>query len=365
VIRRFLRLVVALALLLLSGCSSLSYYTQAVHGQLEISSEATPIGQVLADPATDPKVRQRLQLVREARAFATTELGLPDNGTFQSYANLHRPYVVWNVFAAPAFSVTPVHWCFPIAGCVAYRGYFSEAAAQEAGAALRAEGLDVFVAGIPIYSTLGWFNDPVLNTFIGYPDPELVGVIFHELAHQVVYLPGDSVFNESFATAVEDEGVRRWLEHVGSPASYAQYEKAQARKRAFTELLVHTRDRLAAVYEQPGTEERSSGKARVLKEAQTQYADLKRSWGGYTGYDKWFMDTPLNNAKLAAVMLYADRLPAFRGLLAEVSGDLPRFYAEVRALTRLSPTEREARLVAAEEYKLAAKPAGRPGAPSE
>lgn len=331
----------------LSGCSSLSYYTQAINGQLEISRKATPIEYLLADSGTNPKLARKLQLVRRARAFASKELDLPDNDSFRSYANLQRPFVVWNVFAAPALSVKPVEWCFPIAGCVAYRGYFSEAAARQAGAQLRDEGLDVFVAGIPVYSTLGWFNDPVLNTFIGYPEGELVGILFHELAHQLVYVPGDSVFNESFATAVEEEGVRRWFEQSNNPAAYAAYLRAQQRKREFIALLVRTRDRLAGAYAQAQPpEERKAAKARILQEAETEYAALKQSWGGYAGYDRWFADSPLNNAKLLAVTLYADQVPAFAALLAQSGGDLPRFYAEVRALAQLPQAQRDARLAA-------------------
>jgi predicted aminopeptidase len=332
----------------LSGCSTLSYYTQAINGQLEISRKATPIDYLLADPATDPQLQRKLELVQRARAFASRELGLPDNDSFRSYADLQRPFAVWNVFAAPAFSVKPVEWCFPVAGCVAYRGYFSETAARQAGARMQAEGLDVFVAGIPVYSTLGWFNDPVLNTFIGYPEGELVGILFHELAHQLIYLPGDSLFNESFATAVEEEGVRRWFEQAHDPAAYAAYLRAQQRKREFIALLVRTRDRLAAAYGRAEPlEERKAAKARILHEAEAEYAALKRGWGGYTGYDKWFGDWPLNNAKLLAVTLYADRVPAFAALLAQSGGDLPRFYARVRSLAQLPQAERDPRLAAA------------------
>lgn len=340
------------AFLALTGCSHVSYYAQAIHGQAEISHKAALIDDVLADPATDPRVVQKLQLVQRARAFASEELALPANGTFRRYANLHRPFVVWNVFAAPEYSVTPVEWCFPIAGCVAYRGYFSEAAAREAGASLRADGMDVFVAGIPVYSTLGWFDDPVLNTFIGYPEAELVGLIFHELAHQVVYVPGDTVFNESFATSVEEEGVRRWFERADNAAAYAEYQQAQARKQDFIAFLMRTRDRLAAVYEQSGpNEQRKLDKTRVIERAGQDYAALKQGWGGYAGYDKWFTDGPLNNAKLLSATMYADQVPAFRTLRAQAA-DLPRFYETVRALAQLPISEREAHLAAAKDYKL-------------
>lgn len=352
-----MRVTLLLAMLLaLSGCSSLSYYTQAINGQLEISRKATPIDSLLADPGITPELERKLKLVQRARAFASAELGLPDNDSFRSYADLQRPFVVWNVFAAPAFSVKPVEWCFPVAGCVAYRGYFSEAAAQAAGAALRAEGRDVFVAGIPVYSTLGWFNDPVLNTFVDYPEGELVGILFHELAHQVVYVPGDSTFNESFATAVEEEGVRRWFAQSDKPTAYAAYLRAQQRKREFIALLVRTRDRLAAAYAQAApADELGAAKARILHATEREYDALKHSWGGYSGYDRWFGDSPLNNAKLLAVTLYADQVPAFAGLLAQSGGDLPRFYAQVRGLARLPQAQRDARLAAAKAaYRVSA-----------
>lgn len=349
------RLALLAAWLMLTGCSHVAYYAQAINGQLEVSRSATPIAEVLTDPATDARLRQKLQLVQQARVFATQELGLPANGTFQNYANLHRPFVVWNVFAAPEFSTVPQQWCFPIAGCVAYRGYFSEAAAQDAAATLRADGLDVFVAGIPVYSTLGWFDDPVLNTFIAYPEAELVGILFHELAHQVVYLPGDTVFNESFASTVEDEGVRRWLARANNAGAYAAYREAHERKRAFMALLARTRDRLAAEYARDvPSETRKRAKVAILEQATQEYAALKQAWGGYAGYDQWFTDTPLNNAKLASTTLYTDRVPAFSALLAQASGNLPQFYQEVAALTQLSPIAREARLTAAQGYQLAA-----------
>jgi predicted aminopeptidase len=342
-----MRLWLALLASLLAGCSHVAYYAQAIHGQATINTRAVPIDAVLADAATNPRLANKLQLVQQARAFASDALGLPANGSYRSYVDLQRRFAVWNVFAAPAFSVTPIEWCFPIAGCVAYRGYFSEAAAQEAGAQLRAEGLDVFVAGIPAYSTLGWFDDPVMNTFIHYPEPELVGLMFHELAHQLVYLPGDSTFNESFATAVEQEGVRRWYERAHDPQGYAAYQAAQARKQAFTALLVRTRDQLAAAYaKEASVDQRAADKARIVAQAGQAYAALKQSWGGYAGYDPWFTDTPLSNAKLISATLYADRVPAFSALLAQLGGDLPRFYARVRGLAQLPAAERELQLAA-------------------
>ena len=200
-------LTIAGAVLPLSGC----YLLQAAGGQMEISAKREPIAEVIADAATPPQLRARLEYVANARDFASRELGLPDNESYRSYADLDRPYVVWNVFAAPEFSVEPRRWCFPIAGCVVYRGYFSEEAAQHYASRLRRRGDDAAVGGVAAYSTLGHFKDPVLSTMLGWSDAQLAATLFHELAHQVVYVPGDSEFNESFATVVEEAGLERWL----------------------------------------------------------------------------------------------------------------------------------------------------------
>ena len=218
--------------LLLGGCAQIGYYTQAVHGQLSLLDAAKPIDDVLADPGASEQLKSRLAKVKQIRAYAVSELSLPDNRSYTSYADLKRPYVLWNVVATPELSLTPHQWCFPIAGCVDYRGYYHEADAQAFGTELRTEGYDVLVGGVPAYSTLGWFNDPVLSTFfVGYPDAELARMLFHELAHQIVYVKGDSQFNESFATAVEEEGVERWMSVHGDPQQRAAYVAQQQRKQ--------------------------------------------------------------------------------------------------------------------------------------
>ncbi len=353
-----MRAVLLVAMLMLAGCSHVSYYLQAIHGQAEISQRAMPIATLLGESGAEGGLAARLALVQQARDFASRELKLPDNGSFRRYADLGRRYVVWNVFAAPEFAVTPKTWCFPIAGCVAYRGYFAEAAARHAAAELAAQGFDVHVAGVPVYSTLGWFDDPVLNTFIHYPEADLVGLLFHELAHQLLYVPGDSAFNESFATAVEEEGVRRWFEQRGQAAGFAAFQQAQMRKHEFVALLTATRDRLATLYEAGGEPDAlRARKAQVLAQAHETYAALKRAWGGYAGYDRWFADGALNNAKLASVTLYADHLPAFRILLAQAQGDLPTLYAQARALAELPKPERHAALARAGQSRLAAEAA--------
>lgn len=332
----------------LSGCTNLGYYYQAVEGQMQIWHRSRPIKQVIDDEQTPPEIRERLALALRVRDFASAELALPDNGSYRKYADLGRPFVAWNVFAAGEFSVTPKEWCFPFAGCVGYRGYFSQAGAEQFGEKLRREGVDVFVTGIPAYSTLGWFDDPLLNTIVRYPDAELARLIFHELAHQVAYVPGDTVFNESFAVAVELEGVDRWLTHDGDPEKRTAFDLYQQRKGDFIDLVMKYRDTLRTLYASavPDAEKRRK-KAETFAAMKAQYLTLKSSWGGYAGYDRYFAQD-LNNAHLVPVTTYSELVPGFRRLLAENGGDFKRFYAAVQELGKLSKAERATRLLAVE-----------------
>lgn len=333
----------------LSGCQTIGFYAQAVNGQLAVWRATEPIDGLLENEQTDPTLRQRLVLVSEIRDFASHELGLPDNDSYRRYADLKRPYVVWNVFAAPEFSLEPVSWCFPFAGCVGYRGYFAQEAAQKFATRLKDEGLndmnlDVFVGGVPAYSTLGWFADPVLNTFIGYPDSELARLIFHELAHQIAYAPGDTMFNESFATTVELEGVDRWLARTGRSAQSQAFESARRRQQDFLDLVMRTRGVLNAIYEEDMADEtKRSRKVDTYTHMREEYARLKEEWGGFSGYDLWFEES-LNNAKLGSVAAYNQLVPAFQQLLAENGGTLEPFYEAVISLTKLTPEERSALL---------------------
>ncbi len=237
----------------LGGCGNLGYYWNSVGGQLEIWQREAPIERLLADPALDPKTKAQLDRALRIRDYASRELGLPDNRSYRSYADLARPFVVWNVFAAPEFSIEPKKWCFPFAGCVGYRGYFSEAEARAYAATLAAEGYDIHVGGVPAYSTIGWFADPVLNTFIHYPEPELARLLFHELAHQVLYVKDDTVFNESFATVVEQIGLARWLDAYGSDADRQRVRQLQRFRADFRVLIMRTRGELAVLYAGGGT----------------------------------------------------------------------------------------------------------------
>jgi predicted aminopeptidase len=324
---------------LLASCSTLNYYSQAAQGQLELLSDAKPIDDWLADPATNPKLRHRLETARQIRRFAVQAMGLPDNDSYKNYAALKRQYVLWNVVATPELSLRPLEWCFPVAGCVNYRGYYSKADAQAYANQLRAQGNDVEVGGVPAYSTLGWFSDPLVSTFINYPDAELARLIFHELAHQIVYVQGDSQFNESFASTVEQEGVELWLERFGNPAMREAYDKYSVRKRDFLALLVKYRKELEQAYKSPLPDAaKRRAKAQLFAHLKDDYQVLKTSWGGYSGYDRFFAE-PLSNAHLASIATYNDFVPAFQALLKRHK-TWGGYYREVRRVAELDRSDR-------------------------
>jgi predicted aminopeptidase len=313
-----MRFLFLLLLLLVAGCDTLSYYSQAIGGQVEILHAARPIDDWLADPNTPTPLRSRLELARRIRRFASAELALPENRSYTSYAELGRPYVVWNVFAAPEFSVEPKKECFPFTGCVSYRGFFSEEDARKHARALTAQGYDVHVGGVVAYSTLGWFDDPLLSTFIREPDAQLARLIFHELAHQVVYARDDTAFNESFAVAVEEEGVKRWLDAEGRGAELEAFHAAQARRQKFAAEVKATRTRLDAVYNDASL----SGQAKLQKKRE-EYGKLRARYP--------FIPAEPTNAFLVSVALYTELVPQFEALLRE-SGSLAAFYAKVKEL---------------------------------
>jgi predicted aminopeptidase len=328
---------------MLASCSSVNYYAQAAQGQWSLLSDARPIDDWLADTGTDARLRMRLATARQIRQFAVQQLGLPDNDSYKNYAALKRPYVLWNVVATPELSLKPMQWCFPIAGCVNYRGYYSKDDAQAYARELRADGNDVQVGGVSAYSTLGWFNDPLISTFINYPDAELARLIFHELSHQVVYVAGDSQFNESFASAVEEAGVERWLAAFGNPAMRENYLRFTARKQDFLKLLLKFRRELERNYASKSSiPEKRASKARLFQQLKDEYLVLKKGWGGFAGYDRFFAE-PLSNAHLASIATYEDFVPAFRALL-EREKTFPRFYAAALRLAELERPERHRRL---------------------
>ena len=310
-----------LAVALAGGCDTLAYYGQAIGGHLDVMAAARPVDQWIEDAGTAPELRDRLRTAQRIRQFASQKLGLPDNGSYRSYADLRRPFVVWNVFAAPEFSVEPRKECFPLTGCVSYRGFFSEDEARRRASGLKSEGYDVHVGGVPAYSTLGWFNDPLLSTFIRYPDAQLARLIFHELAHQVVYKSNDTTFNESFAVTVEEEGVRRWLEAEGHPDQLETFRAAQARRKQFADDVAETRSRLEAVYaEKLPADEMRKRKAEIWESLRSRYPTI--------------VPAQPNNAFLASIALYNELVPEFEALLRASGGNLPAFYAHVRELAK-------------------------------
>ncbi len=331
-------------LLFLSGLLAGCYVAQAARGQWSVMARREPIAKVVARSSTPPAVRTQLERVLQIREFAVRELALPDNDSYRSYADVGRPYVVWNVFAAPEFSVEPRTWCFPIAGCVAYRGYFREDRAKRFASRLAGEGDDVYVGGVAAYSTLGHFDDPVLNTMIGWSDVQLAAIIFHELSHQLLYVPGDSSFNEGFASVVESEGVRRWLLAAGREPDLAAYRDRLQRYSRFVARLEQTRQDLRALYaqEMPG-EERRRRKRAVFEKLAAEHETWKGQWGGRSPFERWFADG-INNAHLVSVATYEECVPGIEAVLAAAGGEPHEFYVRMRAIAELAAAARRQRV---------------------
>jgi len=340
-----------MAVLLLSGCTTVGYYWQSVSGHMQMLSVALPVAEVLADPQTPADLRARLELSQRIRNFAATDLKLPDNASYKRYADLRRSAVVWNVVAAPEFSLTLKTWCFAVAGCVGYRGYFNEADARLMAGQLKSEGLEVSVYGVPAYSTLGkldWLGgDPLLNTFIAYPEGEMARLIFHELAHQVVYAADDTMFNESFATAVERLGAQRWLTTQASQTARDEYAALDKRRQQFRALTAATRRELTLIYA-PNTaldkQNRAQAATKIIamQNFRSGYEELKKSWGDTasrtSGYDAWVAWA--NNASFGAQAAYDELVPGFEALFERQGKDWQRFYDAVRRLAELPKSER-------------------------
>ena len=338
-----------------SGCSSLGYYSQSVAGHVDLMSRAKPVGTWLADSATPVQLQQRLELSQRMREFSVATLKLPDNASYRSYADLKRPAAVWNVVAAPQLSLQLKTWCYPVTGCVGYRGYFDRAEADALAAQLRSEGWQASVYGVPAYSTLGWTNwlggDPLLNTFVNGSDGDLARLIFHELAHQQVYTADDTTFNESFATAVERIGTALWLQQHGSAAAQAQFDGIESRRKDFRELTQAYRRKLEALY----VSDRDDAAKRLerdelMVQLQADYSRLKAErWGGFAGYDAWFASA--NNASLGVLAAYNEWAADFERLYRREGSDFTRFYAEVARLAAMPKAERHAALQDAGDIK--------------
>ncbi|WP_024667298.1 aminopeptidase [Pseudomonas syringae] len=330
------------ALTLLAGCSSVSYYGQLAQGQWQLLQAREPVEKIIADPTRDAGLREHLARSQLARRFASDHLHLPDNKSYRLYADLGRPYVVWNVFATDEFSLEPVTHCFPIAGCVAYRGYYSPGGARGEAALQRQAGKDVYLSGVEAYSTLGWFDDPILSSMLGWGDERLATLIFHELAHQRFYVKDDTEFNESYASFVEQEGTRQWRAARGLPPESVSQS---ARRDQFIRLVLETRERLKALYRQPlSAEVMRARKAAEFERLRRDYRQMRdEQWAGDKRFDGW-VNGPMNNAKLLPFGLYDQWVPAFAALFRQVNGDWPAFYQAVETLGGLPVESRKAAL---------------------
>lgn len=362
----FLRLA---GVLWLSGCSNLGYYVQSLNGHMELVNKARPIQDVLDDADTKPAVRERLTQAQAMRQFATDTLKLPDNPSYTKYSDLGRPYVIWNVVAAPELSLQPKTWCFMVTGCISYRGYYQQEKTEALATELQAQGWETTTYGVPAYSTLGKTNwlggDPILSTFIHYPEGRFAALLFHELAHQVLYVKGDSTFNESFATAVEQIGVQRWLEaqrikneknaqiHTKTDAktdtesAWQAFQTNNQRRQSFRQLTIQTRKNLHSIYTNPSynTAQKRIQKAQAMEDFRSKYEQWKQQrndYDNYSGYDKWVAKA--NNANFAAMATYDTHVPAFKKMFAASGEDFEAFYAAVKELAKKPKVERDAYL---------------------
>ena len=341
----------SLAALALAGCGTLEYYAQSVTGHLGLMARARPVETAIEAPDTTPRLAARLRTALDVRDFASDALALPANASYRRYVDLGRRYVVWNVVAAPELSLEPRRWCFPVAGCLSYRGYFSEPDATEYAETLGSVGWDVTVTGVRAYSTLGWFDDPLLSSMVALPEYSLAGIVFHELAHQRLYVPGDTEFNESFAVVVERAGVRRWIEATGRTDLGDRYRIASERRVAFLDLVRGTRRDLEALYASSLSDgEKRAVKGGLIERLRTRYTALRATWGSGPTYDSWF-ERGVNNAAIALLSTYDRWVPALEALLDQSGGDIEAFYRASDALGALAADVRRARLEALEQTR--------------
>lgn len=330
------------------GCREARFYRQAIVGQYQILTRQERIDKLIAKTNTPPELRAKLQRVEEIRHFAEAKLKLPAGSHYRKYADLGRPYVVWNVFAAPELSLKPYTWWYPIVGRASYRGFFAEADARDYARQLEEQGYDVCIGGVPTYSTLGWFEDPILNTFIDLPEADFVDTVFHELAHQKLFVPGDTEFNEAFATSVAQEGVRQWFAAHGDVQSVKKYETEHEQDAEFTRLVLGTIDELQKLYADPSLtiEVRRAGKQRAIEQLRARYEKLKATWHEPAPFDGWIA-SPINNAKLGTIATYNELAPLFDKVLKSCHGDWAKFYDTIGSIVKLPPDKRRQALSAA------------------
>jgi predicted aminopeptidase len=335
---------ICFAIFLFSGCNTIGYYGQAISGHFKLMMQRQPIEAMIADSQTPQAVKSKLKQVLAIRAFAAKNLQLPIKGHFTRYVQLDRPYVAWAVFATPELSLKAKTWCYPVVGCTAYRGFFNKMQAQKLADNLAGQEFDVYVSGISAYSTLGWFDDPLLSTLLKRSKTDLAALIFHELAHQILYVADDTDFNEGFATAVEQAGLKLWLKTQNDPKSFAAYKKGQRYYKQFSRLVLDWREKLGLLYNKPlPDDQKRMCKAKIIDGLRNAYGNLKASWAGYSGYDAWFSGD-LNNAKLNAVAAYDKLAPAFLALFDQNGRQFEQFYEASKKLAKLPKPERRRQL---------------------
>ncbi|THB71200.1 MAG: aminopeptidase [Gammaproteobacteria bacterium] len=338
---KFICITAVIITALCSGCSSIGYYSHIIGGHLQIHSSTQPIESILSDSDTDDILRQKLKLIQEAKQFAVTKLDLPQNDSYSEYADLGRKYVMWSVTATPKLSLSPHQSCFIIVGCMNYRTFFAKEDAESFAKNMQDQGYDTYIASVAAFSSLGWFDDPVLNTMLSWRDTRLAGLIFHELTHQKIYVNDDTTFNESLAVTVEMEGIKKWLASKGETDKLQEFLKQSKRHQQFLDLVLYTRSQLNSLYQTNlNNPEKLTKKDAIFKSLRDGYKGLKQNWGGYPGYDRWFAKD-LNNAKLALLSTYSKYVPALTQILHENNGDFGKFFVKVKELATLKKNERD------------------------
>lgn len=340
------------SVILLTACAHLDYYSQSIAGQWEIISNSRPIDEILLDENVPDSVKEKLTLISEIRNFAIEELKLPDNKSYLSYVDIHREFVVWNIIATPELSLEPVQWCYPIAGCLNYRGFFDKDVAVSQANMLREDGYDVFIGGVSAYSTLGWFDDPVLNTMLKKDLNYLIKVIFHELAHQKIYIRNDTEFNEAFAETVAITGTRKWLSKYRSKSELEEFDRKQKAEDKFVSIVLKAREELEKIYNSGLPDQlKLQIKTRILADMREDYESTWTNHDYETNYDEWFGDD-INNAKISAVVTYRNLIAGFIRLLEYTGYNFDSFYRLVNSMEQCSITERRTILEAGnKEFK--------------
>lgn len=331
-------IVISVLCISFSACTTISYYHQSISGHFKMISKREQIVDIVNDSARDEKLIKQLNLALELRAFASSELKLPENDSYRSYVQLDQPYITWNVFAADKYSISLQQWCFMVVGCVPYRGYFAESEAINFAENLSEQGLDVYVAGAPAYSTLGWFDDPLLSSMIDRGEITTAAYIFHELAHQQFYLKGDGAFNEAFATAVEEIGVRQWL--MQRPQELESYNEWLMQKTIFSQFVKSSREEFELLYQQEYDSEKMLVEKEILiAEMRRKFSNLSAGNKHISRYTNW-MSGPLNNAQLGAISLYRELVPAFHEIYSLCDQDYEKFYVKVESISKMPEEQR-------------------------